>query len=276
VPEGHIIHRLARDHVGLFGGQHVAVDSPQGRFSEGSARLDGRIFEGAEAFGKHLFHDYGDDLGLHVHLGLYGVFRQGMGQPPAPRGAIRVRLVAARSWAELRGPTACELVTGDQRRLIVGRLGADPLRPDADVEQTRSRVVRSRTPIAALLLQQDVFAGVGNVFRAEVLFRHAVDPFLPSERLPVEVFDAIWRDLVALMRSGVRTGGIVTTLPSDRDGRRGPVALEDRYYVYRRLGLPCRRCGSPVLAAELAGRNLYWCPTCQPSGSTGQAGLVGE
>ena len=270
MPEGHIIHRLARDHVGLFGGLHVAVDSPQGRFAEGAARLDGRIFEGAEAFGKHLFHDYGDDLGLHVHLGLYGAFRQGMGQPPTPRGAIRVRLVTPRSWAELRGPTACELVTGDERRLIVNRLGADPLRRDADVERTRSRAARSRTPVAALLMDQSVVAGVGNVFRAEVLFRHGVDPYLPAEQLPAEVFDSIWGDLVTLMRTGVRTGGIVTTLPQDRDARRGPVAPEDRYYVYRRRGLACRRCGSPVQVAELAARNLYWCPTCQPTGSAGR------
>ncbi len=276
MPEGHIIHRLARDHVGLFRGLPLAVDSPQGRFDAGAALLDGRTLIGAEAFGKHLFHDYGDDLGLHVHLGLYGVFRQGMGPAPAPKGAIRIRLRSDRSWAELRGPTACEVVSTEERQLILNRLGADPIRSDADVVRTKDRFARSRTPVAALLMDQSVVAGVGNVFRAEVLFRHGIDPYLPASAVPPEVVDALWSDLVTLMRAGVKTGGIVTTLPEHRSKQRGPVEAADRYYVYRRRGEPCRLCGSEVLGAELVGRNLYWCPSCQPSGSMGRVELPGR
>jgi formamidopyrimidine-DNA glycosylase len=71
----------------------------------------------------------------------------------------------------------------------------------------------------------------------------------------------MWGDLVAQMRAGVRTGRIVTTRPEDRPGRR--VTAELAHYVYRRAGLACRVCGTPVATQPLAGRNLFWCPSCQ-------------
>jgi endonuclease-8 len=269
VPEGHVIHRLARDHLALFKGRIVAATSPQGRFSEGAALIDGRELLRADAWGKHLFHDYGADRWLHVHLGLYGSFRQGPGAPPSPRGAVRLLLAADSGWAELRGPTACALVTPAERSALLLRLGPDPLRADADVAQAKARVARSRGPIAAVLTDQSVIAGVGNAYRAELLFRRRVDPYLPARALSGDTFDALWADLVALMRNGVKTGRIVTTLREHRATGRGPASAEDQYYVYRRAGQPCRVCGTPVAVAELAMRNLYWCPSCQPAGSAG-------
>jgi formamidopyrimidine-DNA glycosylase len=73
----------------------------------------------------------------------------------------------------------------------------------------------------------------------------------------------MWRDLVVLMRSGVRMRRIVTTRPEDRTRRRGAVQRDDAHYVYRRTGLPCRICGTPVRTEVMVGRNLYWCPVCQ-------------
>lgn len=263
MPEGHTIHRLALDHVGLFRGRRLAASSPQGRFEEGAALIDGHTLVGADAWGKHLFHDYGAGLLLHLHLGLYGTFRHGPGVAPAPRGAIRLRLVAEGSWAELRGPTACALVTEAERAALIGRLGPDPLRPGADVERVRSRLARSRTPIGAALMDQTVLAGVGNAYRAELLFRQRLDPFAPASDLGPAGFDALWADLVSLMRAGVKANRIVTTLREHRDQPRGAVSSGDKYYVYRRAGQPCRVCGTPVATVEMAARNLYWCPTCQ-------------
>ena len=94
MPEGHTIHRLARRHARLLVGQRVAADSPQGRFDDGARLLDGRVLDATDAWGKHLFHRY-DDLWLHVHLGLYGKFRDGVLPAPEPRGALRLRLVGA-------------------------------------------------------------------------------------------------------------------------------------------------------------------------------------
>ena len=264
MPEGHTIHRLARRHRSLLRGHAVSASSPQGRFAEGAARLDGAVLLGTDAWGKHLFHDYGDDV-LHVHLGLYGKFRDGAGTPPAPRGALRLRLEGGGHWLDLRGPTACELLTAPEVEARTARLGPDPLRRGADVDRFLDRVGRSRAPAATLLLDQSVLAGVGNVYRAEVLFRAGISPWTPGRDVSRPVWQAVWEDLVVLLRAGVRAGRIVTTEPADRERPVGRVRRVDAYYVYGRAGLPCRRCGTPVQRDELAARSIAWCPVCQPS-----------
>jgi formamidopyrimidine-DNA glycosylase len=86
---------------------------------------------------------------------------------------------------------------------------------------------------------------------------------LAGRDLPEPTWQAMWTDLVALMRAGVRSGRIVTVRPEDRPPGRRPLTREESVYVYRRTGLPCRVCGTPIRTAILAGRNLYWCPRCQ-------------
>lgn len=262
MPEGHTLHRLAREHQRVFGGVAVSASSPQGRFADGAAAIDGRTLERADAYGKHLFHHYDGGVTLHVHLGLYGKFTPGTGEPPEPRGALRLRLEGAGHWTDLRGPTACELVTPEQTEVLLARLGPDPLRPRADPARAFQKLHRSRTPVAALLMDQTVVAGIGNVYRAELLFRHRLDPLRPGAAVPAELWQQMWTDLVALMRAGVRSGRIVTVRDEDRPaGRR--VTREQAHYVYRRAGLPCRACGTPIRTSVLVGRNLFWCPRCQ-------------
>jgi endonuclease-8 len=267
VPEGHTLHRLARQQTELFAGRAVHVSSPQGRFAAGAALLDGRVLERSTAYGKHLFGHFGGDV-VHVHLGLYGTFTTGAGVPPAPKGALRMRWVADGPdgqgvWTDLRGATACEVLTRPEVRAILDRLGPDPLRRGADPGAAFRRIGGSRTPLGALLMDQSVLAGVGNVYRAEILYRHRVSPFRPGHAVDEELWARMWADLVVLLRSGVKLGRIVTTRPEDRSRRRGPVELADAHYVYRRTGLPCRICGTEVRTEVMAGRNLYWCPVCQ-------------
>jgi endonuclease VIII len=267
MPEGHTLYRLAREQTRLFVGRPVHVTSPQGRFAAGAALLDGRVLEGVVSHGKHLFAAFGPDI-LHVHLGLYGSYATGAGVAPAARGALRMRWEGPGPdgtgvWTDLRGPTACEVLAAPEVEGILARLGPDPLRPRADSGRAFRRIAASRTPIGALLMDQSVLAGVGNVYRAELLFRHAVSPFRPGRDVDAGLWAAMWSDLVALMRAGVRLGRIVTTRPADRPRRRGPVPLEDARYVYRRTGLPCRICGTEVRTEVMAARNLYWCPACQ-------------
>ncbi|WP_103382303.1 Fpg/Nei family DNA glycosylase [Pseudonocardia dioxanivorans] len=274
MPEGHTLHRLARRHGRLFGRAPVRVSSPQGRFEQAAALLDGAVLTRADAHGKHLFHRYGRDRVVHVHLGLYGTFDETElpepgGAPPEPRGQVRMRIVGATHVADLRGPTACELITDGEVRALRARLGPDPLRRDADPDFAWERIRRSSSPLATLLMDQKVVAGVGNVYRAELLFRHGIDPQLPGRALPRGTWDAMWADLVVLMRDGVRRGRIDTVAPEHDPRRRGEPGRKDRHggevYVYRRQGMPCLVCGTPVLHAEHAARNLFWCPTCQPA-----------
>lgn len=276
MPEGHTIHRLARDLSARLGSGTLRASALQPRFAAGVARIDGGRLVGTDAWGKHLFLKIAPPAApqrpdwLHVHLGLYGRFAHGLGPPPQARGQLRLRLVTDTGWADLRGATACELLDPGQRRVLLAGLGPDPLRRGTSGDAAYARIARSRVSIGALLMQQDVVAGIGNVYRAEILFRHGIDPYRPGRDLPRETWDAVWADLVALMRLGVRTGRIVTTRPEDRPpGRRrvapSRVRTEDAHYVYRRTGLPCRVCGSPVVTAEMVARNLYWCPKDQQS-----------
>lgn len=262
MPEGHTIHRLARDVRRTLAGQPVAVDSPQGRFEGGAALVDGRVLGDVEAHGKHLFLAF-DDLWVHVHLGLFGRVWAGSGAAPEPRGAIRMRLQSATHHLELRGPTVCEVIDDEQKTRLQGRLGADPLRADARPDDAYERIARRRLPIGALLLDQSVVAGVGNVYRAELLYRAALSPFLPGRELSRAQWVGLWDDTVTLLRAGVRSGRIVTTAPEHRDRAVGRARRDDAHYVYRRTGLPCRRCGTSIASDELAARTVFWCPTCQ-------------
>lgn len=240
----------------------MSADSPQGRFDDGARLLDGRVLDRTDAWGKHLFHQY-DDLWLHVHLGLYGKFRDGALPVPLPRGALRLRLLGEAHWLELRGPTACEVLTDAERRLVLARLGPDPLRRRPDPSAFVARVLRSRAPIATLLMDQSVVAGVGNVYRAEVLFRQRLDPFRPGRGHDAAVLHTLWDDLVGLLRAGVRAGRIVTTVPDHRERPAGRPRRADAHYVYGRAGLPCRVCATPVQDVPIAARRLFWCPVCQ-------------
>lgn len=269
MPEGHTLHRLARLHQRRYAGSPVAVSSPQGRFAAGASLVDGKVLVRAEAYGKHLFHVYGPDLAVHVHLGLIGMFTEAELPVLAPVGQVRMRLVGPTHWTDLRGPNICEVLTGTEVKAIRARLGPDPLRRDADPDAAFRRISRSKMPIGALLMDQKVIAGVGNVYRAEILFRHAVHPMREGRQVDAELWRAMWDDLVKLMRYGVRTGRIDTVRPEHSPKATGRAPRQDRHggevYVYRRTGQPCFVCGTPVAMTELAGRNLYWCPVDQPS-----------
>jgi len=269
MPEGHTLHRLARLHRRRFTGHPVAVSSPQDRFTAGAALVDGRVLVSAEAYGKHLFHRYGPDLVVHVHLGLYGAFSDEQLPAALPRGLVRMRMIGCTYYADLRGPTVCEVITDAEAAAVRARLGPDPLRRNADPDRAWTRIARSRAPLATLMMDQSVIAGVGNVYRAEVLFRHGLDPLMPGQALRRDQWDAIWADLVALMRDGVRRGRIDTVAPEHDPRRNGGAGRRDRHggevYAYRRTGQPCLVCGTPIAHAEHASRNLFWCPTCQPA-----------
>lgn len=266
MPEGHTLLRLAHTINDSFAGQMVEVSSPQGRFSESAAQLDGSRLVEAHSRGKHLFVGFEGDRYIHVHLGLYGRFDVYDGPAPAPVGQVRLRMQGTTSYADLRGATTCELLTETERAAVIDRLGPDPLRGDADPGQAWARISRSRAPIGALLMDQAVLAGVGNVYRAELLFRHRIHPLRPGQTLRRSQFAAMWHDLVQLMRDGVATGRIDTVDPEHTtDAMRRAPRPGGEVYVYRRHGQPCHVCGSKVRTAVLGARNLFWCPRCQPT-----------
>ncbi len=321
MPEGHSVHRIARQFALHFVGKRVAASSPQGRFAAGAAQLDGHVMTLAKAVGKQLFLEFDHDLWLRVHLGMYGAWDFAgditadatiasaagrMGQtnqrgtvvgafedslssigaprrtrlrmaeqevetalgtfPPEPIGAVRVRLLTDATCADLRGPTACEVLTPDQVQAVIGKLGPDPLVDDpVEAEERFLAVVRRKpTPICLLLMDQSVVSGIGNVYRAELLFRARLNPHIPGRDLPEETIRALWRDWDHLLRVGVATGQMMTMDGLSPEAYDGAMASRsDRHWVYHRAGLPCRVCGTPIVMEEVGGRKLYWCPKDQ-------------
>ncbi|OBB43260.1 zinc finger domain-containing protein [Mycobacterium sp. 852002-51961_SCH5331710] len=263
MPEGHTLHRLARLHQRRFGRAPVLVSSPQGRFADGAAAVSGRVLKKATAYGKHLFHHYEGGRVVHVHLGLYGTFTEVPLPVPAPVGQVRMRMIGAEYATDLRGPTVCEVLEEPEIADVIDRLGPDPLRRDADGSLAWARIRKSRRPIGALLMDQSVIAGVGNVYRNELLFRHGVDPHRPGIRIGEDEFGEMWTDLVELMRIGLRRGKIHTIRREDDHGLPSYAPGRPRTYVYRRAGEPCRLCGTEIRTEVMEGRNLFWCPTDQ-------------
>lgn len=335
MPEGHSVHRIARQFTRNFVGRPVAVSSPQGRFAAGAAELDGRVMETSRAVGKQMFLAFDGELWLRVHLGLYGAWdfsgeivvdptiasangrmgqtnqrgtevgddpvfdeagensltsigapRRARGRvrmseqtkgldtqdddagqwPPPVVGQVRARLMTDATCADLRGPTACVVETAEQVQKVLDRLGPDPLVGDpAENEERFVEAVRRRNvAIGQLLMDQSVVSGIGNVYRAELLFRAGLDPHTPGRQVPEEVVRGLWRDWERLLRVGVETGQMMTMDDlSAEDWRRAMASRDDRHWVYHRAGLPCRVCGTEVVLEEMQARKLYWCPTCQ-------------
>ena len=267
MPEGHVIHRLAREISRIFGGRTVSVSSPQGRFAMEAGRLDGAVLVGAEAIGKHLFveFDVPEPRYVHIHLGLIG--KLVIHEMGAARGQVRLRVHDEATAADLYGPQWCRAVTTGQRDAVWAASGPDPLRADADPARGYERVRRSGKSIAALLMDQRVAAGVGNIFRAEVLFRHRIRPSTPGKNIDARTWGRIWDDLVVLMARALEVGRIDTVDEEHSPEAQSRPPREDRHggevYVYRRAGQDCLVCGREVRTSLLEGRNLYWCPGCQ-------------
>jgi len=332
MPEGHSVHRIARQFDRNFVGRTVTASSPQGRFVEGAAVISGRTVTGVRAVGKQMFLEFDEEIWLRVHLGMYGAWdfageilvdptiasaNGRMGQtnqrgtslddepildsagensltsigaprrarvhvrmseqttglpdegaewPPPVVGQVRLRLLTDTTCADLRGPTACELLTPDEVAAVIAKLGPDPLVDDVQEGEERfvSVVRRKPTPIALLLMDPSVVSGIGNVYRAELLFRARLNPHTPGRDVREEVVRELWRDWVRLLAIGVETGQMMTMDGLDPDAYRKAMAnRDDRHWVYHRAGLPCRVCGTAIVVEELATRKLYWCPKCQ-------------
>ena len=272
MPEGHTLFALARDLDAAFRGTRPTATSPQGRFAAGAALISGHELLHATSWGKHLFVEFEGDAWLHVHLGLIGSFRideRGYAGDPPVVGQVRLRLVTDDHVADLRGPNLCAVITPDQVEAVTTKLGPDPLRPEPDPDLAWRRISRSGKSIAELLMDQSVLAGVGNVYRCEVLFRKRVDPFRPGREIRRSTWDAIWLDLVDLLPLGVVTGKIVTVEEQVEEVRaRLAEGHSDRLterssYVYKRQGEPCLVCGSRIRTRLVGGRNLFWCGRCQ-------------
>ena len=268
MPEGHTVHRTANDFQKFFVGSALRIDSPQGRFSAGAQSLSGEVLTHSYAVGKQLFLTFSNDQTIRIHLGIFGKWRWYKGATASRVlsepviGEVRARFFTDQVLADLRGPTICEVLHPEQVEAIRLRLGPDPINPDPqgnEYQRFAKRVSGSRTSIGLLLMDQSVVSGIGNVYRAEILFRAGIDPYTPGNQLKPKQIAALWKDSVDLLAIGVKTGFMITR---NELFDANPTKAE-RNFVYKREGEPCRNCGQKISIALSAGRKLYWCPKCQ-------------
>jgi endonuclease-8 len=269
VPEGDTIFRAARTlHRALAGHVVTRFDTayaPLARVHD-DAPITGRTIESVEAHGKHMVMRFSGDLALRTHMRMHGswhIYRPGE-RWQRPRREMRV-LVATAAFVAVgfNVPDAEFEKAGDiGARDAIARLGPDLLRPAFDANEAIRRLrERGAVPIAEALLDQRALAGIGNVFKSEVLFEGGVHPRTPVAALSDE-------RLEALVASARRQLAVNVGEATPRFGRRttGRMAVSEGLWVYGRGGRPCRRCGTPI-AFERQGagaRPTYWCPRCQP------------
>ncbi|WP_432512616.1 DNA-formamidopyrimidine glycosylase family protein [Kineococcus sp. SYSU DK001] len=246
MPEAHSLHRHARDQREALAGQVLSVTSPQGRFETGP--FDGHRLLDVQAYGKHLLYSFEDAPDVHVHLGMKGIFLRTGDLGLAPRAGTRLRLAGDREAFSLIAPSRCEALDAPGRAALLATLGPDPLRVgEAGRAAAARRLGESRSAVGAALLDQSVWAGIGNAWRAELLFLAGVDP---ARRVDPAEAATLWDLAVRHLRLGVDAGQVVSD----------PSAPDERW-VYKRP--TCRRCGEPVRTWTLAGRTAHACPRDQ-------------
>ncbi len=245
----------------MLSGKTIVVSSPQGRFASDALLVTGKKLRRVFSHGKHLFYDFGKDKILHVHLGRLGHFREKIlkrGEAlPTPTPATRMRLLAPLAVVDLSGPTACEVLDQEAVDAILDRLGPDLLNPKADSNLVFEIFRRRATPIGALLMDQSIVSGIGNIFRAEILYLCGIHPQTPAEDLTQKQLGQIWRESVRLMRIGVKVGRIVTVPLSGLKKPVDKLTRDERFNVYKRK--VCKNCGAKVMSVKLAGRPCYYC-----------------
>lgn len=258
MPEGHTLHRAAHDQSPMLAGQQLQVSSPQGRFAAGAALLDGIQCIAVEAYGKHLLYHFANQRALHIHLGLFGRFRAAKLPAREPRGAVRVRMLSSTHVVDINGPNTCEVLELPQLETLLARIGPDLLRSDADVERAWVSIHKSRVAIGQLLMDQSVVAGIGNIYRSEILWRQKVHPKTPGNQITRVVFDRLWNDAVRLLEIGVNNNAIITV-----DGvRKSRSKYGERVNIVGKS--VCPACAADIQTFMLATRRVFVCVNCQP------------
>ena len=261
MPEGHTIFRLAADQNKSIARQILHITSPQGRFHDGAAAIDGLRLTRVQSLGKHLFYHFAKGPILHVHLGLFGKYRTHSNPPPEPRGAVRVRFEGKKMTVDLNGPNRCELLDRPAFEKIQSRLGPDPLQTDADPDRAWQRIRKSRAPIGLLLMDQSVMSGIGNIYRSELLFLLKIHPRTPGAAVTKRQFNRLWSLAKKLLTLGVKYNRIITVDLTKLKKSPTSVPRSQLFQIFKKA--MCPDCGGPIERFTQASRKVFACPHCQ-------------
>lgn len=258
MPEGDTVagHVLRLSPI-LVGHEVQKVYGTSASVRAGSRRLVGETVDDVRAIGKNLVVDFGSGYSLRVHLGMNGGWRILSPNRDVP-GSAKVALSTSLGHAVCMGAPVAEVGRTPSIDVKLSRLGPDVLGPGFDPAEFADRArLRGESIIAEVLLDQRVAAGIGNVYKSELLFIIGVHPETPVSQVPLDSLAAMGERAARLLAFNVGP------VPRSTTGER---AEARRTFVYGRDGKPCRRCGSAIRRARHGARLTFWCPTCQPPG----------
>ena len=226
--------------------------------------LAGRLVESCSAIGKHLLVAFSGGLVLRTHMRMHGSWHLYRPGEPWQRSARAARIeIDTAPWVAVAFDVpVAEFVsaTALSRVPALARLGPDLLAPAFDPSDAVTRILAEGARlIGEVLLDQRVLAGIGNVYRSELLFLAGVHPQRPAGGLARDAVAALVRHAVRLLARNARADAA-------RRNTTGRIAPGEALWVYQRTTLPCRACGTPIESAapDIDARRVYWCPTCQP------------
>lgn len=263
MPEGDTIHRIARLLAGDLEGKRV--ERLELRDRGAVAELAGREVESVEAVGKHMFIHLAGGWSVRVHLGMKGKWRRLHVRQRRPSHPTLLLVVGETAYV-CEGAYRAETVrtSAARRHPKVARLGPDLLADPPEIEEAARRALRpghAGREIGDLLLDQRVAAGIGNIYKSEVLFECGVHPRALVGKLEPGVVRSIYEKAAHLLRLD-----LLTRRGSHAPVRRRSTPTTQRLWVYGRAGRPCLDCGTPIerfLQGDM-GRSTYFCPVCQP------------
>jgi endonuclease VIII len=271
VPEGDTIFRSARSlSRALVGHDVTRFDTQFAHVSvvHDQSPVTGRVVEAVEARGKHLLIGFSGDLILRTHMRMHGswhLYRPGERWRQSRLNA-RIVIETSDSVAVAFDVPDAEFLTRaalDAHR-VLSALGPNVLAEAPDLGEAQARLRRDPDlPIAEALLRQDLVAGLGNVYKSELLYTARLHPDTPVRAISPEALATVLRTAVKLMRLNVSESPLATG--GTRRNTTGRMNPRERVWVYRRTGKPCLICGTPIRTRrERDSRTTYWCPDCQP------------
>ena len=170
---------------------------------------------------------------------------------------MRVRLIGKTHAVDINGPTICRVLDSNAVTTLINRIGPDVLRSDSNPELAFAKITKSKAPIGQLIMDQSVMAGIGNIYRSEILWRQSVHPETPGREINRETFDQLWDEAKALLKIGVKHNSIITVDTAQPSKTR----YKERVNIFAKDR--CPSCKNEIRCLEISGRRAFVCDICQ-------------
>lgn len=252
--------------VEVFDAKLVSPEEPE----EFAARLVGRRIEAVDRRGKYLLIELDGDETLAAHLRMTGRLHWRAGPPHGAERFLRARFhlddASTLTFGDMRRFGRAWIVSGsraEREEYWRGRVGVEPLSPRFTARVLGDLLADRRGPVKAVLLNQALVAGLGNMYVDEALFQAGIHPERPAGTLDADELRRLHRAIRDRLAAAVVAGGASIDSYRDSLGERG--SMQDLLRVHLHAGEPCPRCGTTIRKTRVAQRGTYWCPHCQPA-----------